>query len=244
MNNSRMSKLMEDDKDNSVGDNRFKKSLAGRQAPVLVKAAGIKRNVVELSDDEEEGFSGKGEELLSTTRKNFWVNRATKNMMARASYPKKKISLSSYGKTSGAGDEPWTFQVDLADRIKDVKAIRFVSANIEYTVPGSIPAIPKMGLIYFENFPSAGNKQYETASDGTKYHSIFPVLTGGTGTTVNFLYEFPDFYQTEIYNSKNVIDTLYVRIFKEDPVTNPGSFIPFSDITYISIEVELTILRE
>lgn len=232
------------------GDNRFKTSNVGRPQGVTIAPRSTTEIVARRIEDEEqiealpETLEDRQDYMMDLTRKILWADRGIRRLIERDHLPIKKIHISSYGKTSAVNDNPWTFQVDLADRLRNVVKLRWVSLNIEYVVPGAIPSIPKLGLIYFDNFPSIGNNQYETTSDGTRYHAQFPILAGTVGTTLNYSYEFPDRYYTAINNSSTFIDTLFIRVFKEDPITIPGNFEQFTDLTYISMEFEVTFIDE
>ena len=196
-----------------------------------------------MEEEEEEEFS---QEMLNVMQKLFQVSsgnhKHNRDLNRRKMLPKKRIQFSSFGKTSGINDDHWKYQVNLADRISNIVSIRFVSINLEYTVPAIIGAIPKSGVLFLDNFPSIGNKQFSQTSDGTRYHALFPIVSGGVGTSVNFIFEFPEDYFLKISNSKAFIETLYPRIYKEDPITNPGEFILFTDLTYTNVELEITYL--
>lgn len=224
MRNKRMLDSINNDDCLDDGDYKYKTLNVGRQIPMNTK-----NNLINIPRNrkEEEKELPESPELPIFTKV----------------LPKKRLFLSSFGKLLHFDDEHWTFKVNVSDRLKNVSKIRWVSANISYVVP-PLSLQPKTILIFIDNFPSIGNKQFELTSDGTKYHSTLPVIPGNVGTTVNYYYEWSNHYETEIYNSSNIIDGFHVKVYKEDPITDPGNFIYFTDLTHISIELEITQLTE
>ncbi|MEK6266483.1 MAG: hypothetical protein N2B06_17195 [Clostridium sp.] len=147
---------------------------------------------------------------------------------------KKKTHISSFNSESG---DPWNFRISLVEFLRNVTLLRFISVSITYVVP-ALAQIPKFGAIYLENFPTNTNNQFELTASGERYHAIFPIVSGTSGSTKTFLYEFPPEYYTSIDNSGAKIEHLFVKVLKEDPVLDPGKLINFEDVTYIRFEFE------
>jgi hypothetical protein len=142
-------------------------------------------------------------------------------------------TMTSNGKVGAAN----SFVVDLASNIRNVQKIRLCSLVLSYVVPATLPLV---GYVYLRDFPLAGKASYyETADSGQEYTAFYPLITGAVGATVDMAYAFPYCcYEMDMYKSDHTITSINVDVLKEDPVVNPGTIVPFSDLTQFILEVE------
>lgn len=155
-------------------------------------------------------------------------------------YTNPSLNLRSFRKTmtsNGKVGSADAFTVDLASPIENVRKIRLCSLILSYVVPVTIPLV---GYVYIRNFPLEGKQSfYETADVGQKYTAMFPILSGTVGATVPFAYAWPYCcYEMNVDKSEHAIEQIHVDILKEDPVTNPGTIIPFTELTQFILELE------
>jgi len=139
--------------------------------------------------------------------------------------------ISSLNKTGTASN--FTFSV--AEPLKRITKVKFVSVTISYVVPA---APPLNGFVYLDKFPLFENPSYYETGVGTKYSAHYPILSGTVGATVNFAYIFPRDYEMYLSQISDTLNNFTIKFLKEDPTTIPGDIVDFSDITYATLELE------
>ena len=142
--------------------------------------------------------------------------------------------LRKYISSLGKGGTASIFSFVLAEPMKRITKLRFVSINCIYVVPVNQPT---MGIIHLQNFPEQTPYYLETGI-GKKFSATFPLITGTVGSTVRFQYVFPDDYYLHLDAPTDTVDKLNFAILKEDLITTPGEFLDFSDSTFNGIEME------
>jgi hypothetical protein len=158
-------------------------------------------------------------------------------------YSTPSLKLRSIRKTmtsNGKVGDPESFVVNLTTNIRNVRKIRLVSLVASYVVPAELPLV---GYVYLRDFPLEGKQSfYETADSGQKYTGVFPILSGTIGATVDFAYAFPYCcYEMPVCRSDHTIEFINVDVLHENPITNPGTIVPFDSLLQFMIEIEFFI---
>lgn len=139
---------------------------------------------------------------------------------------RRKLYISDLKK--GANDTAYNFSVDINDKQKHIRAIKFIHLILNYTAT----ATPiTSAFILLPDF-----KESETTTDGHDYHMYIPVDAGANGADVVFSYD-PDHYITDFNLTQSLENKIRVELFKENS-TN-GDIEPFTELNSISFEIEI-----
>jgi len=141
----------------------------------------------------------------------------------------KKLFFSSLNKNN-TSQTTSNFSVDaFTGNTKDIVMIKSIRVTVDYTVPAN--AI-KNGFVEFVDLDS----QDYILGKSTKYHTSFPVTSGGVGSSVSFNYSFPVGYTAEMKTPGSIKNELRVKVYKE---TSSGEIELFTDISRFSMEMEI-----
>ena len=141
---------------------------------------------------------------------------------------KTKLFVSDLQKTNTLTDVPESFQVEIQDKYRHLRAIRPLQVSIDYT-PTATPI--RNAFVYFPDFDKA-----ERTSNGQAYHGYFPVIQGAVGIPVLFNFVFQENYMTEFKNLDILDNKFRVRVFKEDAT---GGIVAFTEMNAFAVEIEL-----
>lgn len=174
--------------------------------------------------------------IENLNQRNDLLKREEAELYAKSIVPCRIVRkfISSLGKTGSSSD----FTFDLSEPLKRITKVKFVSVNISYVVP-AFP--PTNAFIYLDAFPLFSNPSYYEMGDatGTKYSAHMPLITGTVASTVNSFYAFPRDYFMYLTNApSDTVNSMNVKLLKEDPTSTPGDIVDFTDITYATLEVE------
>ena len=141
-----------------------------------------------------------------------------------------KLTFSSYKKESV--ESAYLFVLNLESPIYNVIGFRFRRINYTYAKNTVI----HVAYLQFTNLP-LGNAS-KTMNDES-YMAALPIQDG-TGTILGS-YAFQSDYTVMLKNEIGKINRLNIAVVKEDS-TNDGFFIPFADLSYLHVEVDVLYL--
>jgi hypothetical protein len=141
-----------------------------------------------------------------------------------------KLSFSSYKKESA--ETAYLFALKLESPILNVIGFNFRRINYTYARTGVIHC----AYLQFNNLPLGD--VCKTMNDESYVASI--PIQDGTGTILGS-YAFQSDYVVMLKNEISKLNRLNIAVVKEDS-TNDGFFIPFSDLTYLQVEVDVLYL--
>jgi len=145
---------------------------------------------------------------------------------------KRKLWISSKNARTDSNGLSYDFSVN-TQRYKNIRSIKTTQVVVDYVAADAVEILS--GGVLFDDLP-----HYEENTIGDKYHCMFPVTQGSDGTSVKFTFGYNDTYISDSPQLFNIDSNFNVRVFYEDV---NGKFVPWTSLSRISVEIELSILE-
>lgn len=142
---------------------------------------------------------------------------------------KSHMFLSSKSRRESS-DPAYSFTVDLANPLTNVKYLRFVSIAVEYTANTSLDL--KNGFLTLKELPMSTKN---STSRNDKYHTWFPVTQSSSNVSVDFVHSFQTPYTVEFNPPTKIPKALTLELQYED---ENGQLAYFETLTNVAAEIE------